>query len=310
MQPNDHFFMSCRDSRIESPRSFYGSFYLGPFKASQSLTIANALRRTLLSELSGIGITSIYIEGADHDYATLNGVYESVLDILLNLKEIVFKSNKPLTKSLVGYLQVSGPGVVRSADLRLPAPIQIVDPNQHIATLSADGHLNLKFIISEGQNFLVQTPNEIRQSTKEEFEHFTNKVPLCIDPVFMPVTKVNYIIESDQLYAQSNDAGVTMHDGDSGENTFLRSSGDSSSQKLFNKHVIILEIWTNGSIYPREALSESIKNLLLLFSSLNDMVLINEQAFIKQNNAFFESDHEEFTKFDHLISQIQQQHDV
>jgi len=87
------FFISCKESRIENNRSFYGCFQLGPFEPSQSITIANTLRRTLLSELYGLSIISIEIEGVTHEYSNLRGVKDSVLDILLNIKEIVLKKN-------------------------------------------------------------------------------------------------------------------------------------------------------------------------------------------------------------------------
>nr|ALO21352.1 alpha subunit of RNA polymerase [Chlorogonium capillatum] len=87
-------FISCKESRIENNKSFYGCFYLGPFNEGESLTIANALRRTLLSECPGLAITSVLIEDVNHEYSTLSGVRDSVLDILLNLKEIVLKKSK------------------------------------------------------------------------------------------------------------------------------------------------------------------------------------------------------------------------
>jgi len=89
-----NIFISCKESRIENNRSFYGCFTLGPFNAGQSLTVANALRRTLLSECPGLGIISVTIENVSHEYSTLPGMRESVLDLLLNLKEIVLKKRK------------------------------------------------------------------------------------------------------------------------------------------------------------------------------------------------------------------------
>jgi DNA-directed RNA polymerase alpha subunit len=155
------FYISCNESRIEHNRSFYGSFSLGPFEGGQSLTIANALRRTLLSELKGLAIVSIQIEGVLHEYSSLPGVKDSVLDILLNLKEIHFFSKMPPHTNLsmlpqIGYLRVRGPGIVRSSDLKLPPFIQLVDPEQYIATLAEDGFLNMKFVISEGKNYIIQ----------------------------------------------------------------------------------------------------------------------------------------------------------
>ena len=86
----EHLLLSCIESRVENNRSFYGRFQLGPFDLGQGLTVATALRRTLLSELTGLAITAVAIRGASHEYSTLCGVRESVLDILLNLKQIVF----------------------------------------------------------------------------------------------------------------------------------------------------------------------------------------------------------------------------
>jgi DNA-directed RNA polymerase subunit alpha len=133
------FFISCKESRIENNRSFYGCFYLGPFEPSQSITIANTLRRTLLSEIYGLGIVSVEIDGASHEYSSLPGVRDSILDILLNLKEIILKKTTRNFKPQIGYLRVRGPGVVRASHLRLPPNIQLVDPNQYIATLAENG---------------------------------------------------------------------------------------------------------------------------------------------------------------------------
>lgn len=172
-------FISCKESRIESNKSFYGCFYLGPFNESESLTIANALRRTLLADCPGVAIISVLIENVNHEYSTLSGVRDSVLDILLNLKEIVLKKSKnpwltykpkgissvyeqvgsSFFKPVVGYLKVKGPGIVRAKDLRLPPFIQCVDPNQYIATLSENGSLNMKFVIMEGKGYIIQKAN-------------------------------------------------------------------------------------------------------------------------------------------------------
>lgn len=146
------FFLSCKECILENPRNFYGSFSLGPFKNSQSLTVANALRRTLLAEISGIAITHLEIEGVTHEYSTLEGVRESVLDLLLNFKGIVIRTSSPISKPLFGYLQVRGPGIVRAADLKFPPMIQCVDPDQYIATLNENGKLLLKFRISDFKN--------------------------------------------------------------------------------------------------------------------------------------------------------------
>ncbi len=148
----EHFLLSCVESRVENSRSFYGRFQLGPFEIGQGLTVANALRRTLLSEITGFAITLVEVEGASHEYSTLDGVRESVLDILLNLKQLGLKSDFQIQQPLIGYVNIQGPAVVRAGDLKLPLPIQCVDSEQYIATLSNNGSLKLKFMISQGTN--------------------------------------------------------------------------------------------------------------------------------------------------------------
>ena len=167
------FFICCKESRIESPTSFYGCFYIGPFDESLSQTLAHNIRRTLLSQLSGLAITAVEIDGVLHKFSNLPGMKENVLDILCNLQNLVFKENiKPqfafalknhntitLQKlEFTAYLRVRGPGIVTAADILLPAGLQCVNPNQYIATLAEDGCLNIKFYISagQGQNYIKQ----------------------------------------------------------------------------------------------------------------------------------------------------------
>nr|QJE70536.1 alpha subunit of RNA polymerase [Stigeoclonium sp. FACHB-2425] len=153
--------VSCRESIMETKKSFYGRFYIGPLEIGQGITLANALRRALLSELNGLAITTVEIEGVSHEYSTLTGVRESVLDILLNLKQIVLKAKKSVKRAQTAYVYCQGPGVIRAADIILPSYIQCVDPEQYIATLSSDGILKMKLIIRQGKNYLVQTPNAL-----------------------------------------------------------------------------------------------------------------------------------------------------
>nr|YP_009105504.1 alpha subunit of RNA polymerase [Lobosphaera incisa]AIT94261.1 alpha subunit of RNA polymerase [Lobosphaera incisa] len=191
--------LSCIESKVENNRSFYGRFQLGPFDLGQGETIANALRRSLLSELSGLAITAVEIEGVTHEYSTLLGVRETVLDLLLNFKQIILTTEKlnsleqqnPVQSPdcfapQIGFLQVHGPGIVRAGDLKLPSFIQCVDPDQYLATLSYDSLLNVRFTISQGKNYIIQTPsglktpgnvkwsglNSVQANTKFKIENF------------------------------------------------------------------------------------------------------------------------------------------
>ena len=153
---------SCVESRVENNKNIYGRFILAPFLPGHAVTLANGLRRCLLSEVYGVAITAIEINGITHEYSTITGIRESVLDILLNVREIVLTSELQFQRPQIAFLQVQGPGTVRASDIKLPISIQNVKPEQHIATLLYDGVLNMKFMICCGKNFFVQTPRGLK----------------------------------------------------------------------------------------------------------------------------------------------------
>nr|YP_009367541.1 alpha subunit of RNA polymerase [Pseudoneochloris marina]ARK14514.1 alpha subunit of RNA polymerase [Pseudoneochloris marina] len=155
----NYTFLSCIDSQVEHPTKFYGRFEIGPFAPGQGLTVANALRRSLLSQLPGVALTLVEIKGASHEYETLPGVRESILDILLNLKQLVLTSDFDVFTPQVGVLNVKGPGIIRARDLKLPFFIYSIDPDQYIATLTEKGSLTMKFLVSCGKNHLTHTPS-------------------------------------------------------------------------------------------------------------------------------------------------------
>ena len=151
--------LSCIDSKIINPTLFYGRFELGTWNSGQAINIANILRRGLLSELSGTSITFVKIIGTSHEYDTLPGIQECILDILLNLKKIILKSEFKVFSPQIGFLNVKGPGIIRAGDLKLPFFINLIDPNQYIATLTQNGLLNIKFLIHSGKKYLIHTPS-------------------------------------------------------------------------------------------------------------------------------------------------------
>jgi DNA-directed RNA polymerase alpha subunit len=153
------FVLSCIESKKLEATQLYGCFVLGNFPKGQALTLANGLRRSLLSQVMGTAICFVEIKGASHEYQSLQGVHECVLDILLNLRQLVLKSSIPCFPTQLAYLHVKGPGVARARDLKTPSFISIVDPNQPIATLSTKGQLHLKVLINCGKAFLNQTPS-------------------------------------------------------------------------------------------------------------------------------------------------------
>lgn len=182
----EKIIIECLESRVQTNRSMYARFLLGPFKDDNAITIATALRRSLLSKVKSIAITAIHIQGVTHEFSTIVGVRESVLDLALNFQQVVLRTktgtkkkgklegettplekagNKPSRDQTVfgpenlhnvepetvkvGYLQIQGPAVVYANDLKLPAGIECVDPSQYIATLSTEGILVLKFLIAK-----------------------------------------------------------------------------------------------------------------------------------------------------------------
>jgi DNA-directed RNA polymerase alpha subunit len=161
--------LSCIDSKIIHNTNFYGKFELGPFSSGQSLTIANTLRRCLLSELPGTAVTLVKIMGTSHEYDTIFGVRECTLDILLNIKKLILKSQFDVYTPQVGFLNIKGPGVVRARDLNLPFFISSIDPDQYIATLTAKGKLEIKLLINCGKTPLTHSPSS---------KHFQNWVNL------------------------------------------------------------------------------------------------------------------------------------
>lgn len=150
----EHLVLSCLESRLEGNGSIYGRFLLGPFKIGHGTTVATALRRTLLSELQGIAITAVGIKGATHQYSSLAGVRESTLDIVLNLKQVVLTGEIRNGLPAVGYLHVQGPQTAKASDLKLPDGIRCVDGDQHLASVSANGLLTMKFVVSAGKNYV------------------------------------------------------------------------------------------------------------------------------------------------------------
>ena len=138
----------CVSSRVENSGQLYGCFKIGPFFGHQSLTFANALRRTLLADRNRCTFDAIQISGVEHEFSSLIGVRESVIDILLNLEKLNFQITKPITKPQVAFLNFCGPGILRAQHLHLPSSFKCIVPEQYIATLEMNGRLTFKLFFS------------------------------------------------------------------------------------------------------------------------------------------------------------------
>ncbi len=226
------FQIDCVESKTEKNQSQYSKFVLEPLERGQGTTVGNALRRVLMSNLEGAAVTAIRIAGVNHEFATVPGVREDVLEIMLNMKEIVIKSYT--SQPQIGRLTVKGPSRVTATQFDLPSEVDIVDPSQYVATLAEGASLEMEFRIEKGKGYRTV------DRTRDE----ANIIDfLQIDAVFMPVRKVNYSVENTRI------------DGS------------------LDKDRLLLEIWTNGSKSPQEALSEAASMLVELFSPLKEISL-------------------------------------
>jgi DNA-directed RNA polymerase subunit alpha len=220
------FEIECIESKINGPRDHYDKFVLEPLKKGQGITIGNALRRVLLSDLEGTSIVSVRIAGVNHEFSTISGIREDVLEILLNLKEVTFKSEN--TDTLIGRLRIQGPAIVTAENFKLPSDVVLIDPKQYIATICGNNILEMEFRIEKGRGYRL-----VEKGIDETSVDF-----LQVDSIFMPVKKVNYFVE-EMRYKQ----GVVQER-------------------------LIIEVWTNGSITPKEAISQSATILTDLFIPL------------------------------------------
>lgn len=214
----------CIELNLQTSTEYFGRFVFKPLDAGHGITIGNILRRVLLTNLPGISIVGVRIAGINHEFSTIPGVREDVLEILLNLKEIIFKSqNKEET---FGRLKVQGPAIVTASCIDLPSSVEIINPNQYIATISDNSVLEMEVKLDWGKGYNLAENQPVDGPL--DF--------LRIDAIFMPVRRVVYHIE-----------------------------------KLGNQEQLILDIWTNGSITPSDAVSIASKTIIHWFKAIENL---------------------------------------
>nr|YP_009519557.1 RNA polymerase a-subunit [Udotea argentea]AYC65553.1 RNA polymerase a-subunit [Udotea argentea] len=146
---------SCISSRVENTGQLYGCFKIGPFYESQSLTFANSLRRTLLAYESKCIFNAVQIYGVEHEFSSLLGVRESIVDILLNLEKLAFQTIKPIAKPQIAFVNFCGPGILQAKHIFLPSNLKCINPLQYIATLEVDGQLIFKLFFPPTFEFFL-----------------------------------------------------------------------------------------------------------------------------------------------------------
>jgi DNA-directed RNA polymerase subunit alpha len=226
--------IKCLKSEKIQSGACHGQFVINSLRPGQGITIGNQLRRVLLGDLGGVAISAVRIAGITHEFSTIPGVREDILEILLNLKGIVFKNKIPQTQ--FGRLKIQGPCVVTADLIQLPSDLEIVNPNHYIATISTANILEIEFKFEYGTGYRLAS-----QTFLDEAENY-----LQLDTIFMPVQKVDFKIEN--IYDAVNNI----------------------SERLF------LDIWTNGSISPNEALESAAQIIIDLFTLLINNKNINE----------------------------------
>nr|YP_004376612.1 DNA-directed RNA polymerase alpha chain [Fistulifera solaris]BAK18978.1 DNA-directed RNA polymerase alpha chain [Fistulifera solaris] len=224
-----------KSEKIESG-ACQGRFVINALRAGQGITIGNQLRRVLLGDLGGMAISAVRIAGITHEFSTIPGVREDILEILLNLKGIVLKSE--INDIQFGRLKVQGPAVVTADLIQLPSNLEIINPNHYIATISTSNILEIEFKFEYGTGYKLAT-----QTFTDDSENY-----LQLDTVFMPIQKVDFKIEN--VYDSANN--ITER--------------------------LLLDIWTNGSISPNEALESAAQVIVDLFT-----LLINNKNMVNTN---------------------------
>src|SRR6267143_581211 len=206
------------DDKVSTNR--YGKFTVEPLERGFGVTLANALRRGLLSSLPGAAVTAVKIDGVQHEFTTMPGIKEDVPEILLNLKQMRFKIHSEGPKTAT--FDARGAGSVKAGDLKADPDIELLNPELHIATLNKDGEFRAEVEIGAGRGYVAA-------ENQPTVDRPIGVVP--VDSLFSPVTKVNFEVENTRI-----------------------------GQRIdYDK--LTLEIWTDGSVLPSDALAYAAKIL-------------------------------------------------
>lgn len=215
--------IKCVNTTTSSDGSQYGKFVVEPLERGFGTTIGNSLRRVLLSSLEGAAVTSVRIEGITHEYTSIPGIVEDVVDIMLNLKGLVVKTDSKEAQHL--RLDIDKPGPVLASDIQIPAGVKIVNPDWLLCTIAEDGGIHADIIVETGKGYItIDVLKENKGGLPVDM--------LPIDATFMPIKRVSYNVENTRV-------------------------GD-----VIDYDKLTLEIWSNGSIDVNNALSQA-ANLLI-----------------------------------------------
>ncbi len=226
--------------------NMYAKFVCEPLERGYGITIGNSLRRILLSSLPGAAITSIKVDGVEHEFTTIPGIIEDVVEIILNIKSVRLK----ITDNEVHNLKISvkGEGEVTAADIVTDGVAEVLNPEQHICTITAGGKLNMELTANRGRGYNPSSKN------KEPDQPLG---VIAIDSIYTPVKKVNFFVENTRV------GQITDYDK------------------------LTIELWTDGSMLPHEALSLAAKVMnehLALFIDLSEATKNTEIMIEKEES--------------------------
>ena len=230
----------------------YGKFVCEPLERGYGITLGNSLRRIMLSSLPGTAASRIKIDGVLHEFTCIPGVKEDVTEIVMNIKELNIRNNSSDNQPKTAYIEASGEGVVTAADIQVDSDIEIMNPEQVIATLSgADAKLNMEITIVNGRGYVGADKNKSEDAPVGS---------IAIDSIFTPVERVNMNVENTRVGQQTDYDKLT------------------------------LEVVTNGTIEPDKAVSLAAKVLsehLSLFIDLSEdtknIEVISEKEYDEKN---------------------------
>ena len=229
----------------------YGRFVVEPLERGYGTTLGNSLRRIMLSSLPGAAVSQIKIDGVLHEFSSIPGVKEDVTEIIMNIKNLAIKNTSPTNESKVAYIEFEGEGIVTAADIQVDSDIEIMNPALEIAHLNggADSRLYMELTITSGRGYV--------SAEKNKSEDLPIGV-ISVDSIYTPVERVNLAIENTRV------GQITDYDK------------------------LTLDVYTNGTLEPDEAISLAAKVLsehLSLFIDLSENAKVAEVMIEKEDNA-------------------------
>ncbi len=246
----------------KSKSDTYGKFVCQPLEKGYGLTIGNSLRRILLSSIQGPAITKIKIDGVQHEFSTITGIKEDVTEIILNLKQISLKMDTYEPQIL--NLSYAGEGEVTAKDIETNQHVEIVNPDQFIATLSESAKLDMELTIEMGRGYVTT-------ESRDDGSHSIGEIP--IDAIFSPIKKVNYNVTAARVGRRTDYEKLTI------------------------------EVWTNGTIIPEDAVAYSakiIKDQMTVFVNFDEEEIDSIPIIEDESDEIIGSEDVLFTRVEEL----------